>query len=92
MKYSVLSALFTLGLFLGGCAHEAAYVDKEHGLASNAAFDQQIVNKDYKYADKAVVGMEALHSENIMGKYSETYKDGFTKEKFGLGSFEAAGK
>lgn len=88
MKLSALLTMLAFGLLLGGCAHETCYVDQEFGLASSAAFDQQIVNKDYKYADKDVSGMEALHSENIMGKYAETYKQSFTKEKIDISTFD----
>ena len=92
MKVPALLTMLACGLLLGGCAHETCYVDKEFGVASSAAFDQQIVNKDYKYADKEVSGLEALHSENIMGKYAETYKQSFTKEKIDIGTFDVEGK
>jgi hypothetical protein len=80
MKYSVLIALLVLGLLLGGCAQEAWYVDREHGIASSDAFDQQIVNKDYKYAGKPVAGMDGIYTEQIMSTYHKTFTEGFTKE------------
>jgi hypothetical protein len=67
-------------LFLGGCANSAYYADREHGLASRDAFDQQIVHKDYKFAGKPVEGMDAIYAEHIMGKYLDTFQEGFTKE------------
>lgn len=90
MKYLTVGALLMVGLFVGGCAQEALYVDREHGVASSDAFDQQIVNKDYKYANKDVEGLDAIHAENIMGKYADTYKSGFTKEKIDLQQFETS--
>lgn len=92
MKLLTLWTGLTCGLLLCGCAHETCYVDKEFGLASKAAFDQQIVNKDYKYADKDVSGMDALHSENVMGKYADTYKQSFTKESIDIGKFDVETK
>jgi len=88
MKLFTLWIGLTCGLLLCGCAHETCYVDKEFGLASKAAFDQQIVNKDYKYADKDVSGMDALYSENVMGKYAETYTQNFKKEEVDITTFE----
>jgi len=85
MKYAILPGKMVLGyvvlgFLLSGCAETAYYADREHGIASNAAFDQQIVHKDYKYAGKPVEGMDAIYAENIMGRYLETFKEGFTKE------------
>lgn len=85
MKYSTLPALLALGLFLGGCAREAVYADHEHGIASRNAFDQQIVNKDYMYADKPVEGMDGIYAEHVMGKYLGTYTQGFTKTVVDIG-------
>jgi hypothetical protein len=84
MKYSASISLLVLGFFLGGCAQEALYVDREHGIASNDAFDQQIVHKDYKYAGKPVDGLESIYIENALGRYLETYKEGFTREGIDL--------
>ena len=81
MKYPYFISILALGLFLGGCAHEAYYADREHGIASNDAFDQQIVHKDYKYANQPVEGMDGIYSENIMGKYLDTYKTAPTADK-----------
>ena len=84
MKYPYLFLILALGLFLGGCAHEAYYADREHGIASNDAFDQQIVHKDYKYAKQPVEGMDGIYSENIMGKYLDTYKTPSTTEQMDI--------
>lgn len=92
MKYLTVGALLTFGLFIGGCAQEAFYVDREHGVASSNAFDQQIVNKDYKYANKDVEGLDAIYAEDIMGKYSATYKSGFTKEDIDIQQFQGSSK
>jgi len=80
MKHNFLPIVLIFGLFLGGCANSAYYADREHGLASRDAFDQQIVHKDYKFAGKPVEGMDAIYAEHIMGKYLDTFQEGFTKE------------
>jgi hypothetical protein len=80
MKYSVLMAGGALCLMLSGCAHDAYYSDREHGMATRDAFDQMIVHKDYKYAGKPVEGMDAIYAEHIMGKYLDTFQEGFSKE------------
>lgn len=80
MKFTILPIVLAFGLILGGCAQTAYYADREHGIASSDAFDQQIVHKDYKYADKPVEGLDAIYAEHIMGKYLDTYQEGFTKE------------
>ena len=55
MKYFIL--IIVSGLLLGGCAKEASYVDYEHGMAQNDAFDRQIVHKDYVHANKPTEGL-----------------------------------
>jgi hypothetical protein len=87
MKYTILPikmvlGIAALGFMVSGCAEPAFYADREHGIASSAAFDQQIVHKDYKYAGKPVEGLDAIYAENVMGRYLETFKEGFTKEDF----------
>ena len=69
-----------LGFMVSGCAETAYYADREHGVASNDAFDQQIVHKDYKYANKPVEGMDAIYAEEIMSTYLDTFSEGFTSE------------
>ena len=88
MKYSIFFISMVFLLTIGGCAREAISIDREHGLASNAAFDQQIVNKDYKHADKDVSGMDAIYAETTIGRYAETYNKAMTKEKVMLDNLE----
>jgi hypothetical protein len=85
MKYTVL-ILALASFVLTGCAREAWYADRELGIASADAFDQQIVHKDYKYAGKPVEGLDAIYAEHIMGKYLDTYQEGFTKEPIDISS------
>ena len=80
MKYNTLPIVLAFGLILGGCAESAYYADREHGIASSDAFDRQVVHKDYKYAGKPVEGLDAIYAEHIMGKYLDTFQEGFTKE------------
>lgn len=91
MKYPALLIILGFGLFLGGCAHEALYADREHGVASNDAFDQQVVHKDYKYAQKPVETMDGIYSEHVMGKYLDTFRQGFTKENIDIGETGVSG-
>jgi len=84
MKHSALFAIVVLVLLLGGCARDAMYADREYGIATSDAFDQQIVHKDYKYAGKPVNGIESIYIENSQGRYLETFKEGFTKEDIDL--------
>jgi hypothetical protein len=81
MKFTSLLAICILFLGSTGCAREAFYADREHGIASSDAFDQLIVHKDYKYASKPVEGIDANYIENVMGRYLETFSEGFTKEQ-----------
>lgn len=90
MKYSAPFVLILLGLFLGGCAREAWYADREFGIASSNAFDQQVVHKDYKYAGLPVEGLESLYLENTMSRYLETFEEGFTEEDIDITSTGAS--
>lgn len=78
MKYFIL--IIVSGMLLSGCAHEAYYVDHEHGMAQNDTFNRQIVHKDYIYANKPVEGMAGIHAESIMETYHGTFTDSFSKE------------
>lgn len=78
MRY--LTLLFIATLFFTGCAQEAYYADQEYGLATMDAFDQQVVHKDYAYADETVDGMDGLHAESTMGMYHDSFGQGFTQQ------------
>lgn len=76
-KISV-SLLFPAALFLmAGCAsfESAYYVDREFGQASQAAWDQQILYPDYRYADIIPVGEPGIIAEEIMAVHIDTYKE-----------------
>ena len=73
-----LILIFVATIFMTGCAQEAYYADREHGIASMDAYDQQIVHKDYVHADKDVNGMEGLHAEPTMEMYHDSFGQGFT--------------
>jgi hypothetical protein len=62
---------------LAGCAslEEAYYVDREYGLASQAAFDRQVVYTDYRYAAKTPETTEGITAEEIMDVYNETFAE-----------------
>jgi PBP1b-binding outer membrane lipoprotein LpoB len=81
MRYLIL--IFVAAIFFTGCAQEAYYADREYGIASMDAFDQQIVHKDYTHADKNVDGMDGLHAEPTMEMYHDSFGDGFTQKDVG---------
>ena len=76
MRYLIL--IFVATIFMAGCAQEAYYADREYGIASMDAYDQQIAHKDYVHADKGVNGMEGLHAEPTMEMYHGSFGQGFT--------------
>ena len=81
MKYIIL--LSVAALLLTGCAQEAVYADREHGMATRDAFDQQIAHKDYKHANKSEEHLDGIYAESIMGVYQGSFSEGFTGESFG---------
>lgn len=79
MKTTVLLSMIAC-LFLAGCAQEAYYVDKEFGAASRDAFDRQIVNHNNPNAGKTPETLTGVHAEPLMGRYHQTFGEGFTSE------------
>lgn len=77
---AIMLLIMAAALLVGGCAHEADYADREYGMASMDAYDRMVVNKDYKYADQSVDGLEGLHAEPTMEMYHESFGEGFTQE------------
>ena len=73
-----LILIFVTTIFITGCAHEVDYADREYGIASMDAYDQQITHKDYIHADKEVKDMEGLHVEPTMQMYHDSFGQGFT--------------
>ncbi len=84
MKY--LSLFFIVAILLTGCAREAVYADREYGVASMDTYDQLIVYKDYRYADKTNDDMDGLHAEPIMETYQSSFGEGFTQETIEVAS------
>ena len=66
-----------LGLMLTGCAsfQEAYYLDREYGVASKAAWEQQIAFPDAAPEQQALMGMEGITAEEIMSVYNGTFAD-----------------
>jgi hypothetical protein len=62
---------------LGGCAsfEEAYYLDREFGIASQAAWDKQVVYPDYRYAAKVPETTEGITAEGIMDTYNNTFAE-----------------
>lgn len=60
---------------LGGCAslEEAYYMDREFGMASQAAWDKQVAYPDYRYAAKVPETTEGIVAEEIMNVYTDTF-------------------
>ena len=84
MRY--LALLFFTAAILAGCAQEAYYADREHGIATKDAFDQQVVNKDYVHASKTSDSMDGLHAEKTMELYHNSFGEGFTQESISTSS------
>ena len=78
MRYFAL--LLITAAVLTGCAQEAYYADREYGIATRDAFDQQVVNKDYIHAGKTSDSMDGLHAEKTMEMYHNSFGQGFTQE------------
>jgi len=73
MKRLVLiAACMTL---LGGCAsfEEAYHLDREFGMASQAAWDKQVAYPDYRYASKVPETTEGITAEEVMDVYNSTF-------------------
>lgn len=85
-QITLIIILAGLSLLLGGCSKEALYVDHEFGMATNDAFDRQIIHKDYVHAGKPVEGMAGIHAEPIMNTYQKTFSEGFAKEDINTSS------
>ncbi|WP_027714259.1 hypothetical protein [Desulfuromonas sp. TF] len=62
---------------LGGCASfkEAYYLDREYGMASQAAWDKQVAYPDYRYAAKVPETTEGITAEEVMDVYNGTFGD-----------------
>lgn len=68
--------LMIAGIFLlSGCGsfQEAYQLDQEFGLASQDAWDKQIVHTDYRYAENTPEEIDGITAEEIMGVYNETF-------------------
>jgi hypothetical protein len=72
-----LACIITVMALLAGCAslEEAYYVDREYGLAQQAAWDNQVAYPDYRYAAKTPVTMDGITAEEIMNVSNETYSE-----------------
>ena len=75
MKF--LACIITAMALLAGCAslEEAYYIDREYGLAQQAAWDNQVAYPDYPYAAKTPEVTEGITAEEIMSVYNETFSE-----------------
>jgi len=75
MKYLIL--IIASAALLSGCAsfEEAYQLDREYGMASQAALDKQIVYTDYRYAEKTPENTEGIVAEEIMDVYINTFAE-----------------
>ena len=64
-------------LLLAGCAsfQEAYLLDREFGQASQAAWEQQIVNPEGQMVHRNPEGMEGITAEEVMGVYNGTFAE-----------------
>lgn len=83
-------AVIGILLLLAACApfEEAYYIEREFSKDSQAAWDAQIVNKDFRYADRVPEGMAGITAEEIMSSHTKTFAEKPSKSKiieFGMG-------
>lgn len=78
-RYLLLLGILTLT----GCSafEEAYYVDREFGKASQAAWDQQIVNKGQPYGDQTPEGMAGVTAEEVINVHTKTFAEPPTQAK-----------
>jgi hypothetical protein len=69
--------MITAMVLLAGCAslEEAYYVDREFGLAQQAAWDNQVAYPDYRHVAKIPETTEGVTAEEIMNVYNETFAE-----------------
>jgi hypothetical protein len=62
-------------VLLAGCAtmEEAYYVDREFGLAQQAAWDNQVAYPDYRHVAKTPEITEGITAEEIMNVHNKTF-------------------
>ena len=72
-----LACMITAMVLLAGCAslEEAYYVDREFGLAQQAAWDNQVAYPDYRHVAKIPETTEGVTAEKIMNVYNETFAE-----------------
>jgi hypothetical protein len=67
----------TTAMLLAGCAtmEEAYYVDREFGLAQQAAWDSQVAYPDYRHVARTPEVTEGITAEKIIAVYNETFAE-----------------
>ena len=73
----ILACMMTAMVLLAGCAsmEEAYYVDREFGLAQQAAWDTQVAYPDYRHVAKTPEVTEGVTAEEIMSVYNSTFAE-----------------
>jgi len=71
----ILACMLMAMVLLAGCAsmEEAYYVDREFGLAQQAAWDNQVAYPDYRHVARIPEITEGITAEEIMSAYNETF-------------------
>jgi hypothetical protein len=71
----ILACMLMAMVLLAGCAsmEEAYYVDREFGLAQQAAWDNHVAYPDYRHVARIPEITEGITAEEIMSAYNETF-------------------
>jgi len=76
--------LIPLTMIFSGCS--ALYTDREFGKAQMISADRQIAYPDYRYAQETPNTLEGILAEDVMQGYSESFKEGFSKQEIDITS------
>lgn len=81
---TLVAILIPLTMIFSGCS--ALYTDRELGKAQMISYDSQIAYPDYRYVQETPNTMEGIFAEDVMLKYSGSFKESFTKQKIDITS------
>ncbi|HXV20874.1 MAG TPA: hypothetical protein VD811_07805 [Desulfuromonadales bacterium] len=73
----ILACMMSAMVLLAGCAstEEAYYLDREFGLAQQAAWDNQVAYPDYRHVAKTPETTEGIAAEKIMDASNKNFAE-----------------
>ena len=81
---TLVAILIPLTMIFSGCS--ALYTDREFGKAQMISYDSQVAYPDYRYVQETPNTLEGIFAEDVMLKYSGSFKEGFTKQEIDITS------